>query len=84
LNLREAVDYTQQLVRYSSANYIKVLTARQNLLAVHDCRERLGTWSFPRIGYLNYAFAIVKCGPYYFVTTSLFVNNSLPELILTG
>jgi len=33
LNLQKAVDYTQQLVRYSSANYTEVLTAQQSLLS---------------------------------------------------
>ena len=31
-NLNKSVDYTQQLVRYGSANYTEVLTAQQNLL----------------------------------------------------
>ncbi|MDB5030075.1 efflux transporter outer membrane subunit [Mucilaginibacter sp.] len=31
-NLEKSVDYTQQLVRYGSANYTEVLTAQQNLL----------------------------------------------------
>jgi len=32
-NLQKAVDYTQLLVRYSSANYTEVLTAQQSLLS---------------------------------------------------
>lgn len=32
LNLQKSVNYTQQLVRYGSANYTEVLTAQQNLL----------------------------------------------------
>ncbi|MDB5119272.1 MAG: rane protein [Sphingobacteriales bacterium] len=31
-NLKKSVDYTQQLVRYGSANYTEVLSAQQNLL----------------------------------------------------
>ena len=33
VNLQTAVEYTQLLVRYSSANYTEVLTAQQNLLS---------------------------------------------------
>jgi multidrug efflux system outer membrane protein len=33
VNLQKAVEYTQLLVRYSSANYTEVLTAQQNLLS---------------------------------------------------
>jgi outer membrane protein, multidrug efflux system len=48
LNLQMAVDYTQQLVRYSSANYTEVLTAQQSLLAaqlnqVNDRLQQLHT-----------------------------------------
>src|SRR2546423_5063121 len=32
-NLQKAVEYTQLLVRYSSANYTEVLTAQQSLLS---------------------------------------------------
>lgn len=33
MNLQKAVEYTQLLVRYSSANYTEVLTAQQSLLS---------------------------------------------------
>ncbi len=33
VNLQKAVEYTQELVRYSSANYTEVLTAQQSLLS---------------------------------------------------
>jgi NodT family efflux transporter outer membrane factor (OMF) lipoprotein len=33
VNLQKAVEYTQELVRYGSANYTEVLTAQQSLLA---------------------------------------------------
>ncbi|MDB5232254.1 MAG: rane protein [Chitinophagaceae bacterium] len=33
VNLKKAVEYTQLLVRYSSANYTEVLTAQQSLLS---------------------------------------------------
>jgi outer membrane protein TolC len=33
VNLQKAVEYTQLLVRYSSANYTEVLTAQQSLLS---------------------------------------------------
>jgi multidrug efflux system outer membrane protein len=33
VNLQKSVEYTQLLVRYSSANYTEVLTAQQNLLS---------------------------------------------------
>jgi multidrug efflux system outer membrane protein len=43
LNLQKAVDYTQQLVRYSSANYTEVLTAQQSLLTaqLNQVNDRL-------------------------------------------
>jgi NodT family efflux transporter outer membrane factor (OMF) lipoprotein len=43
LNLQKAVDYTQQLVRYSSANYTEVLTAQQSLLSaqLNQVNDRL-------------------------------------------
>lgn len=46
VNLQKAVEYTQLLVRYSSANYTEVLTAQQNLLSaqlsqVNDRLEQL-------------------------------------------
>jgi len=45
-NLIKSVNYTQQLVKYGSANYTEVLTAKQNLLAaqlsgVNDRLQRL-------------------------------------------
>jgi len=45
-SLKKSVNYTQQLVRYGSANYTEVLTAQQNLLAaqlngVNDRLQRL-------------------------------------------
>jgi len=33
LNLEKSVNFTQQLVRYGSANYTEVLNAQQNLLS---------------------------------------------------
>ncbi|HWJ30521.1 MAG TPA: efflux transporter outer membrane subunit [Flavisolibacter sp.] len=33
VNLQKSVEYTQELVRYSSANYTEVITAQQSLLA---------------------------------------------------
>jgi multidrug efflux system outer membrane protein len=42
-NLEKSVDYTQQLVRYGSANYTEVLTAQQSLLAaqLNSINDRL-------------------------------------------
>ncbi|MDB4999405.1 MAG: rane protein [Mucilaginibacter sp.] len=42
-NLEKSVDYTQQLVRYGSANYTEVLTAQQSLLAaqLNSVNDRL-------------------------------------------
>jgi len=46
VNLQKAVDYTQQLVRYGSANYTEVLTAQQNLLSAElgQVDDRLQQW----------------------------------------
>jgi NodT family efflux transporter outer membrane factor (OMF) lipoprotein len=43
VNLQKAVEYTQLLVRYSSANYTEVLTAQQSLLAaqLNQVNDRL-------------------------------------------
>src|SRR5258706_12474424 len=43
LNLQKAVEYTQLLVRYSSANYTEVLTAQQSLLSaqLNQVNDRL-------------------------------------------
>jgi multidrug efflux system outer membrane protein len=43
VNLQKAVEYTQLLVRYSSANYTEVLTAQQNLLSaqLNQVNDRL-------------------------------------------
>jgi multidrug efflux system outer membrane protein len=43
VNLQKAVEYTQQLVRYSSANYTEVLTAQQSLLSaqLNQVNDRL-------------------------------------------
>jgi len=46
VNLQKAVNYTQQLVRYSSANYTEVLTAEQNLLSAElgQVNDQLQKW----------------------------------------
>jgi NodT family efflux transporter outer membrane factor (OMF) lipoprotein len=46
VNLQKAVDYTQQLVRYSSANYTEVLTAEQSLLSAElgQVNDQLQKW----------------------------------------
>ncbi|MCW3116737.1 MAG: rane protein [Chitinophagaceae bacterium] len=43
MNLQKAVEYTQLLVRYSSANYTEVLTAQQSLLSaqLNQVNDRL-------------------------------------------
>lgn len=43
VNLEKSVNYTQQLVRYGSANYTEVLTAQQSLLAaqLNQVQDRL-------------------------------------------
>jgi multidrug efflux system outer membrane protein len=42
-NLEKSVNYTQQLIRYGSANYTEVLTAEQSLLAaqLNSVNDRL-------------------------------------------
>ena len=44
--LQKAVDFTQELLKYSSANYTDVLTSQQSLLAaqlssINDCLQQL-------------------------------------------
>jgi multidrug efflux system outer membrane protein len=43
MNLQNAVEYTQLLVRYTSANYTEVLTAQQSLLSaqLNQVNDRL-------------------------------------------